>query len=319
MVKLSTLRILRFIKRTSGGYILAFLLIIAAAFAALLSTAGPERKTRIGILSYAGETISDNSLLELVGNWFDKDNSLEVFYRSTQADASVQAHQLESLVSEGCQVIIIDRIDFSRNEQPIINAAAAGVRLLAINADVTGGSRVYVGTNPYDEGYLMGDYLHHNLPHQASLIYITNPNSFFSQQQLQGFSESCLLFRPDVRLIIAEDVSDTAAGAVQAVDAVLRKNPGLRTAALAAPRLNTAQSVREAIIKSGRTVSVACCISSDPAVSAALTDGTVQAAVGIDQNSLAEDVYKLTSDLIRGEAVADKLYSPVLRTAENPR
>lgn len=314
---MSTLRILRFLRQSSGGYLLAFVLIAAAAAAALLSAFEPERKARIGLLSFSEETSSENSLQKLMNLWFDKDPSMEVLYRSVQADASVQTHHLENLLADDCQVVIIDRNDFSRDDRAIIAAGAAGVKLLAVNADITGGSYTYLGTNPYDEGYLLGDYLHHRLPHRANLIFITDSDSAFARQQLQGFSESCLLFRPDMKVMTANAKKGTVSGTVEAVEAIFRKNPGFKADAIAAPRLDMALAAKEAVIKSGRPAPLTYCISSEPAATDALNEGTVQAVVGIDQSALAEDAYRMTVDLARGKHVPDKLYIPQLRTAKN--
>ena len=316
---MSTYRILRFLRRLSGGYIIAFFLAIVALITGLVSSIEPTISIKVGILSYSEEAAAGDTLQKLLNFWFDKDNSMEVLYRTTKGDTSVQTRQLENLINDGCLVIILTGSDFSRDEAAVIAAGAAGAKILAINADVTGGARTYLGTNPYDEGFLLGDHLHHNLPQQANILYISGQDSFFTQQQLLGFSESCLLFRPDVKLLATINGKGTVAGAEASLKDFIKKSPHPKVDAIVATQLDLALTARETLSKAGLPAPLTYCISSEPDAAKAITQGTIQAAVGIDMSILAEEAHRMTAELAAGKAVPDKLYSPMVRTKANTR
>ncbi len=314
---MSTYRILRFLRRVSGGYIVAFFLAVVALIAGLVSSIEPTTTVRVGILSYSEDTAASDTLQKLLNFHFDKDASMEVLYRTTKGDASVQTRQLEHLVNDGCRVIIIAGSDFSRDEDAIIAAGAAGTKILAINADVTGASRTYLGTNPYDEGFTLGNYLHHNLPQQANILYISGQESFFTHQQLLGFSESCLLFRPDLKLLSTINSKGTVTGAEAAVSDFIKKHPRQKIDAVVGTQLDLALTAGETLTKHNLPAPLTYCISSEPDAAKAIAKGTIQAAVGIDMSLLAEEAHRMTTELAAGKTVPDKLYSPMVRTKEN--
>lgn len=310
------LRILRFLRRHVD--IILFVLAIGGAAVYFMDPPSPEpeRPARIGVLSYFEETGSQKTLQQLLTLFFDQDPSLDLLYRVTKADPAAQSAQLTGLVQQNCQVVILNRGDFSRDDKAVLAAAADGVRLLAVNAYVPA-SHAYLGTNPYDEGYTLGNHLRQTLPHQAALIYLGGSEELFAKQQLLGFSQACILLRPDVRFIAPKLTRQTAAEAKRAVTELLAKRPDLQDLAIVAPSLELALAARQAVEASHRPAPLTYCISSEPAADDALLNGTLQAAVGVNLDDAARDACQMARELARGQRVSNKLYIPRLRLAEN--
>ena len=133
-------------------------------------------------------------------------SGLNVEFYDAKGDANLQTDQLKEMIDKKIGAIVLLAVDGTGVIPTVEKANEAGIPIIAINRDVNGGKFIGVYSNDVEAGRLQGEYFKKNLPPNATVVYLEGTaTQGGAQKRWEGFSESCLKQRPDVKLLSMMD------------------------------------------------------------------------------------------------------------------
>ena len=214
--------------RKSWICLLAVLAVIAAGclFRSLPAPSAPVREpVLVGFINIADGRIFSGSLQRRFADLAVQNPELQVVYCDGQGKASVQNQRIHDLLDQGAKVIVLMAADPVDVLPGLQEAHAAGVPVITLNIRCYGGASIYVGVEDYDAGWQQGEYMCDHLHPGGTVAYISGPQKILSaQQRLRGFTDACLLRRPDIHLqAFAESAYDSQEQAADIMRSWLRQ------------------------------------------------------------------------------------------------
>lgn len=133
-------------------------------------------------------------------------SGLNVTFYNAQSDGNLQIDQMNEMIADGVGAIVLLAVDGSGVIPTVEKANEAGIPIIALNRDVNGGKFIGVYSDDVEAGRLQGEFFKKNLPPNAKIVYLEGTSSQSgAQKRWEGFSESCLKARPDVKLLSMMD------------------------------------------------------------------------------------------------------------------
>lgn len=196
----------------------------------LLPAAGCRREeeesaVKVG-LSLADGTDPYRQAVRKAAEAFAREKKFALVVQDAQGQAEEQARGLSRLVREGASLVILDPVDAAKLKQPLAEAAAAKVYLVALGGPLPGAEAAAAVVEPNLElaGQFAADYLRHRLPAGGKVGVVKSgpaaarvfpPFRAYLQQRLPAAD------------IVAEESAASEAEARAAVDRLLKANPDL--------------------------------------------------------------------------------------------
>ncbi|MBQ7516733.1 MAG: sugar ABC transporter substrate-binding protein [Schwartzia sp.] len=270
--------------------LLVLLLAIVAA-----GCGGGQPKEKIVYMTHNGKAVF-GSIIQQEFDKIAKKNQHPVEYLDAQGDAARQIEQLEKAVQDGAKCIVLLAVDEEKIVPAAEKAAAAGVRIVAVNRHLRTDKISGVYPDEYGAGKLQAEDMEKNLPAGAHVFYLQGTAvQLSSQKRWEGFRDRCLEKRPDIVLMDSRDggysreqgrrITEEWLAAYDQIDAVVCGNDEMALGALAA--LKEAHRARSCMISG---------IDATEEALAAIAAGDMRQTIKQDAIRQANGAYQMVSD-----------------------
>jgi len=144
------------------------------------------------------------------------------------ADAAKQVAIFESVIARKPAGIAVSPNDPETVKAAIAMATAAGIPVLAWDADAPGSERLaYVGTNNVEAGKVAGEELAKAIGYKGQVAILHGSLTAFNAiERVQGFEEALAAY-PDIEIVAVEPTEDSPATALSKAEALLQAYPDL--------------------------------------------------------------------------------------------
>ncbi|NKB80070.1 sugar ABC transporter substrate-binding protein [Ochrobactrum daejeonense] len=153
----------------------------------------------------------------------------EIVVNDPSNDNSRQIASIENFVTLGCKAIIIAAIDPASTEQPLADARAAGVKIIAQSME-TPVADVWASADEHDMGHTIGveagKWIAEKLDGKASVLVLNDDRQPQMIARKQGILDGIAEKAPDAKIVADQTAPDTATG-MTVTESVLQANPGL--------------------------------------------------------------------------------------------
>lgn len=147
---------------------------------------------------------------------------------------SAQNNAIETYITQGVDGIILVAIDVNGVKPAITEAKAAGIPVIAIDAQIPNGDNVaFIGVNNTKAGEAIGtfyaNYVKENMNGTATIGFVGALNSFIQNQRLDGFKSAVKSSAQDVKFLDTVDGQNVQDVALSAAENLLTANPNMTT------------------------------------------------------------------------------------------
>lgn len=159
------------------------------------------------------------------------------------SDTAKQVSQVENFIAADVDYIVIEAVDSDAIVPAIKQANQAGIPVICLIVDATGGEYTYIGSDNTQCGNAIGEYFHDILPENANIVFLAGTAGLsHSTMRHDGFFET--LDRDDVNVLAdidcdfdRETAMNTMTDLLQAnddIDAVVSANDQMALGAIQA-------------------------------------------------------------------------------------
>ena len=195
-------------------------------------------------------------------------------------------------------------------QKEIEKANAAGIPIIRINRDISGGKFVSSVSDDREAGRMQGEFMAKNLPQGAKIVYMNGEmTQSGAKKRWEGFKEACLDKRPDIQLLASADCSWNEAVALRQMSLWLKLFPQIDGVVGANDdmALGAIRALRDAGRLEGVLVSG---VDATDAALKAVSDGTMSQTVKQDADKTAEAIAGLLQKSLSGTAPTDDVKVP---------
>ena len=144
---------------------------------------------------------------------------------SCRNQAALQMHQIDEFVTNGCDLIVIQRCYSGDSSPAVQRARAAGVIVVAVDADVPGGTDALVKPDEEQGGKLAGEFAAQRLKGQGVVAIANGPATAEAlQSRVKGFLAELARF-PNIKVVADQDTKMSRAGVHDFMTKLLRDFP----------------------------------------------------------------------------------------------
>lgn len=237
----------------------------------------------------------------------EKYPNVEVRLLDGQADTMTQISQCEDLISQKCDVIILNAFDAEGSGPCVDMCNEAGIPCVEVNASTNNKEYLsYVGSNDVTAGEMMGNFIMEQLGEEGGQIAILEGDMGQSAQldRYEGLSNTIL--KADniecVYTITCDWQRDTA---MSTTEDLLAKYPDLK--AICCENDDMAMGALDACEANGREDMIICGIDAIDDAKEAVAAGRLSGTILQDAKGQAETVLDVAVKVAKGETV-DPLY-----------
>ncbi|KAB8031947.1 sugar ABC transporter substrate-binding protein [Fluviispira multicolorata] len=238
---------------------------------------------------------------------------VKILMQVSDQDASVQAAQVENLLSQKVNVLIIAPQDAAAAGTLIDKAHKAGIKVISLdrlilNSDLD----LYISFDNSKIGELQGQYLAKNVPKGNYVVFLgapTDNNSKILHEAAMKHIEP-LVKKGDVKIVMEQNIQDWQPSVAQRLmENSLTANKNNINAVLA-PNDNTAGGIIQALA-SQKLAGKVYVTGQDSELTAAqrIIAGTQSMTIYKDQNKLSELVIQTAKDIAENKPIKTKFYS----------
>jgi inositol transport system substrate-binding protein len=239
-----------------------------------------------------------------------KDPSIQVSFSNANADMQLQLDQIDNFIAQKMNAIIVVPVDSAGVIPGIEKANKAGIPIICLGIDASGGDYVYVGTQYYDAGERQGKYLAEHLPENANVLYLSGtPGYNHSRDRRAGFLETLAKSRSDVTILAEQTGMYERAKGMQVmedwiqtfpqIDAVVAANDQMVLGAIQA--LKGANRLNGVLIVGVDAIKEAC---------QAIDSGEMTLTIYQSTTALGDACYKTIKKFQQGEQVEKQVIVP---------
>ncbi|MDR1247913.1 MAG: sugar ABC transporter substrate-binding protein, partial [Treponema sp.] len=159
------------------------------------------------------DRIKSDELLKKVGV-----EKIEVLTADSDLNIERQATNVETMLTNGVDIIFIIGVDTEGNTTSVEQCNAAGVPVFMVGTEASGGEWKFVGFNESELGKKQGDWCAENLPLNTNICYLQGvPGREATWLREEGFRQA-IASRSDLRIISAQTGMWEAARAMQVTE-----------------------------------------------------------------------------------------------------
>jgi len=238
---------------------------------------------------------------------------------SCHNQAALQMHQIDEFVTNGCDLIVIQRSYEGDSSPAVQRARAAGVIVVAVDADVPGGTDALVKPDEEQGGKLAGEFAVQRLKGQGVVAIANGPATAEAlKNRVKGFLAELGRF-PGIKVIVDEDTDMNRAGVHRFMTKLLQDRPEVNLIYGVNDPVAIYCEAEARAAKRNDLLIVGMEGSPHAVKSMRSPEGLIQASPGEDPFAIAERAVNLGVAILRGEPrPAQPVLFPFVRvTREN--
>lgn len=246
------------------------------------------------------------------------EHNIEIVATDAQDDPSIQAKDIENLISMGPAAIIVDTCDSDAIIPSIEACNEAGIPVFTMDRKSNGGEVVaHIGYDAIKSGAMAADYLAKSLGEKGKLVELQGiMGSNVAQDRHQGFSEEIAKYS-DMEVVQSEVADFNRATAMSVMENILSANPEID--GLYAANDEMALGAVEAIEAAGRLdeITIIGCDCIDDTIDA-MKEGKIEASISEPPYGLGVSILETAYKYLNGEEVSSSviLGNQVLEAAD---
>lgn len=227
-----------------------------------------------------------------------------------KGDANVQHDQIKQAIDAKASAIVLAAVDGEAVIPEIEKANAAGIPIIRINRDISGGKFFSSVSDDREAGRMQGEFMAKNLPQGAKIVYMNGEmTQSGAKKRWEGFKESCLDKRPDIQLLASADCSWSEVVALRQMSLWLKLFPQIDGVVGANDdmALGAIRALRDAGRLEGVLVSG---VDATDAALQAVSDGTMSQTVKQDAEGQGEGAFALIQAVRQGNKQPEDILVP---------
>lgn len=256
----------------------------------------------------------------IIANAFEEvakdDTTMDFSILNPEGDINNQIALLDQCIVDKVDVICMMPIDADAMVDSVKKVNEAGIPLIEWGSTTNGGEYSFVGSNDYDAGRMMGDWLAENLPQNAKTCMLMGiPGQSGTTLRSEGIKDG-LKARPDVEMLAEQTgnwsreegmtVMEDWLQMYEQIDAIISHNDEM------------ALGAAEAIKGSGRQGIITTGVDAIDDACKAIREGTLTMSIFQDGVSQGKKIYEVCKELQAGGELEDEYLIPyVVVTKEN--
>lgn len=128
------------------------------------------------------------------------DSNAKVSVVSSGYDLNTQVGQMETFISAGVDIIVINAADTKGIAPAVRKAKAAGIIVVAADVNADGGVDATVTSNNFQAGVQSGEYLAERINGKGNIVIINGPPVSAVIDRVNGFKEAISMY-PDIKIL----------------------------------------------------------------------------------------------------------------------
>lgn len=150
----------------------------------------------------------------------------EVLVTDARHDVAKQISDIEDMVQKGIDILLINPTDSVGVQSVVENAKAAGVVVVAIDAQAAGPIDSFCGSKNYDAGYMAGDYLAKVIGEQGDVAILDGIPVVPILQRVEGFTDAMKKY-PNIKIVDKQNGKQERSVAMDVTENIIQANPNL--------------------------------------------------------------------------------------------
>jgi inositol transport system substrate-binding protein len=164
-------------------------LLFAACTKKAENVSGGAKKYTVGYINMADSdvfaSVRKRALLDLVK---EKAPDIEIKTADANLDIQKQLDQADVFISQKVDCLILIPVDFDGTTPAVLRANEAGIPVICIGNNVSGGDFVFIGSQNSEAGEMQGELFARLLPQNAKLLYLQGTAGLdWSRERRAGF------------------------------------------------------------------------------------------------------------------------------------
>lgn len=262
---------------------------------------------RIGYANSGDSDVFDKLKKDTFAKLAGGDNTIEVKYSEANMDQQKQLDQISNFIMQELDLIIAVPVDYSGITPGVEAANKAGIPLICLGIESSGGDYIFVGCQNRDAGVMQAEYMAENLPENAKVLYLSGtPGLYHSVERHDGFYETMADLRPDVEILAEMTGEYTRDKAMKVVEDWCQKYPEFNAVVAANDQmaLGTIEALKTANRLNG--VLVAGIDATDDAINK-INEGEMAISIRQSAPALAQNCLDTAKKLQVGESVENRI------------
>jgi ribose transport system substrate-binding protein len=150
----------------------------------------------------------------------------EVLVTDARHDVAKQISDIEDMVQKGIDILLINPTDSVGVQSVVETAKAAGVVVVAIDAQAAGPIDSFCGSKNYDAGYMAGDYLAKVIGEQGDVAILDGIPVVPILQRVEGFTDAMKKY-PNIKIVDKQNGKQERSVAMDVTENIIQANPNL--------------------------------------------------------------------------------------------
>lgn len=150
----------------------------------------------------------------------------ELIVTDARHDVTKQISDVEDMVQRGIDILLLNPADSVGAEAAVQVAKAAGVIVVAVDAQAEGPIDAFVGSKNYDAGYLAGEFMAEELGGSGKVAILDGIPVVPILQRVQGFRDAVANY-PNIEIVDIQNGHQERSYAMSVVENMLQSNPDL--------------------------------------------------------------------------------------------
>lgn len=286
-----------------------FGLMLAGVVSLAAMTAGTAFAADKFVVGYANMADTDVFVMARKTAFIDAaraDPSIDVRFSDANNDISKQLDQIDNFIAQKVNAIVVIPVDYEGIVPGVEKANAAGIPIIALGIQSSGGKYTFAGSKNIDAGRLQGAYMKEHLPKDAKILYLQGtPGLYHSAERLKGFQEA--LQRPDVKILAIQSGDYDRAQGMKVTEDWIQSFPKFDAIVAANDQmaLGALQALKAADRQRGVLISG---VDGVPDALKAIADGEMTQTIFQNAKGQAQAAFEVIEDIKAGKpAPAEKL------------
>lgn len=149
-----------------------------------------------------------------------------LYVTDARHDVTKQISDVEDMVQRGIDILLLNPADSVGAEAAVQAAKAAGVIVVAVDAQAEGPIDAFVGSRNYDAGYIAGEFMAEELGGKGKVAILDGIPVVPILERVKGFKDAVANY-PDIQIVDIQNGRQERSYAMTVVENMLQSNPDL--------------------------------------------------------------------------------------------
>lgn len=150
----------------------------------------------------------------------------KVIVTDARHDVSKQISDIEDMIQKGIDILLINPTDSVGVQSAVETAKAAGVVVVAIDAQASGPIDSFCGSKNYDAGFMAGDYLAKHIGKKGNVAILDGIAVVPILERVKGFEDAMKQY-PNIKIVDKQNGKQERSVAMNVTENMLQANPNL--------------------------------------------------------------------------------------------